>query len=186
MSKKRPYYPIHKITTGKYTTGGEFYTDTGMPYIGPYHILPNGQYYTEFVPSNKSYELYDSISLNSENLVYNSLSKIKNNNYVAPIYFLPRPEPDQYKLGYFIRYFVQKKSDPKTTIMEIDRDQYISVNTTNGPGINGVLWRRAELDWRINGDISFVSQINSNTINQKEIEFPGIAKYITNLIQFIL
>ena len=58
MAKTRPYFALHQIDTGKYTRGGEYYKLDGDVYVGPYHILPNDQIFTGFVPAISSVEIY--------------------------------------------------------------------------------------------------------------------------------
>lgn len=183
-TRKRPYYALHQIETGKYTKGGELFREDGTPYVGPYHILPNGWYYSGFVPLSDSIELFESKPSDADP-IYTRLTKVETGNYLEPVYVRPKPEAEDYNNGYMNRYFVQKRNNPISSIVEISKDQFDSVNRTNGPGINAYLWRRIEIPWRIRGkSINEVSDINLSVVKDASKKFIGIGKYLINLIEF--
>jgi hypothetical protein len=178
MSKKRPFFQIHQIETGLYTSGGEFFLETGDVYIGPYHKLPNEQYFTGFKPLERSIELFTVVNDVIGDPVYRRITKIKTGKYIQPIFKPQVATDDEMKSGEYRRYFVQQKNDPIGTIIEIDKDQYASVNITNGPGINGLLWRSISFIWRVNTSNEDIYKMNAITINGLEGEFRGLLKYL--------
>lgn len=184
MPRKRPYFPLHRITTGKYTKGGEYVLENGSDYIGPYHILPNGWLYSGFIPHSTSVDLYDIDVHSDKNIKYMELTSIKTFNYISPVYTLPQPSIQDYNNGYFVRYFVQKRSNPIRSIIEINYDQYTTINKINGPGINGYIWNSSQLKWHIRGHIDSIKFENQRSLNLTESTFSGISNYITNLIEF--
>lgn len=178
MSKKRPFFQIHQIETGLYSTGGEFFLETGDPYVGPYHKLPNGQYFTGFKPIGSSVELFTVVNDVVGDPTYRRITRIKTGKYIQPIFKPQVPTDDEMKAGEYRRYFVQQKNDPIDTIIEIDKEQFASVNITNGPGINGLLWRSVSFIWRVNTTNEDVYKMNTITVSALEGEFRGIMKYL--------
>lgn len=185
MSRKRPYFPLHRITTGKYSKGGEYVLENGTEYIGPYHILPNGWVYTGFIPHSKSTDLYNINTILNHDSKYLELTDIKTNNYISPKYITPNPSLEDYNNGFFIRYFVQKRANPINSILEIDHDQATSINKINGPGINGTIWNSVHFNWLIRGTMQTIITGNQMTLYTAERQFKGISNYIKNLIEFI-
>ncbi len=121
----RPYYNLHQITTGKYSSGGEFVIKDGSIYIGAYHILPNGQKFSGFRPEKGSIELYD-LRLNPTQDIqrYNQITGNAINRYLTPISFSPLPTLEEYNNGRIERFFIQKRNSALNSIMEIDSIQF--------------------------------------------------------------
>lgn len=182
----QPYYNLHQISTGHFTSGGEFVLYSGEEYIGPYHILPNGQRFTEFRPTQKSVELYE-LRLNPtfDILKYNQITGNKVNQYVVPISFEPLPNLDDYNRGWIERFFLQKRNNAEFTIIEIDSNQFNSINTKNNPGINGIIYNSLRIEWKISklpkDDIFY---LNSRTIQLNEPNFNGLTRYLINPLEF--
>lgn len=183
---QQPYYGLHQITTGQYTEGNEFVIQTGEMYIGAYHILPNGQRFTDFQPSNSSVELFElRLIPTPEILKYNQITGNGVNRYIVPIPFQPNPTLDDYKRTKFERFFIQKRNSPSNTIMEIDGTQYNSINTTNKPGINGVLWNKLKIDWII----SKIPKSDAEYLNLQQVfknlpAFPHLSEFIVDGLEF--
>ena len=161
----KPYYNLHQITTGKYTLGYEFVFSNGEDYTGPYHILPNGQFFTGFQPEANSEELFKKrITATQDLLTYNKITQGEINKYVPPIAFQPNPTPKDYDTGKIQRFFVQKRNSPLNTIMEIDSEQFNSVNVKNNPGINGVIYNSVIIEWVISkiplNDAQYLNQLH--------------------------
>ena len=183
---QQPYYNLHQILTGQYTSGDEFVLPDGSIYIGAYHILPTNQRFTEFRPTEKSVEIFE-LRLNPtlDILKYNQLTGNEINRYIAPVSFNPSPTPDEYKKGTIERFFIQKRNSPLNTILEIDSVQYNTINTTNNPGINGTLWNKLKIAWRISKLPKEDAQyLNIRTLQQATPNFPGIGTFITNTLEF--
>lgn len=183
---QRPYYNLHQLTLGQYTDGNEFILADGSIYVGSYYILPTGQRFTGFRPETTSVELFE-LKLNptEDILKYNQLTGSEINRYVMPISYQPIPNNDDYKRSYIERFFVQKRNSPLNSILEIDGQQFNSINTLNRPGINGVLWNKLKLEWKI----SMLPKEDIYYLNQRQIEknllnFPGLNTFITNPMEF--
>lgn len=183
---QRPYYNLHQVTTGQYTSGNEFVLSTGEIYIGPYHILPNGQRFTEFQPVDRSIELFEfRLNPTADILKYNTITGREINRYLTPNPFYPRPSLDDYRIGWIERFFIQQRTSPINTIIEIDSIQFNGVNTQNSPGINGVLWNRLRLEWKISKlSTDDIQYLNNRSIQMAEPSFTGISEYLTNPLEF--
>jgi len=185
MAIQKPYYAKHQIVTGQYSPGGQYITENGIDYIGGYHILPTGQAFSEFSPKDNSIELFiKKFDISEDVRSYNKIQGIKNVNYIQPSPILVRPTLDDYNDGFIYRFFVQKRNNPLITTIEIDNEQYNSINTQNKPGINGVIWNSYMIKWKITG-----ATIDEH--NQREIDksitagFIGLKKYyLKNLFEF--
>lgn len=186
MRIKRPYYAIHQITTGQYTEGNEFVLSDGQIYVGPYHILPTGQYFTEFIPQQKSLELLPLRNIpTSDVLTYNKISEQTTNRYLVPVLKIPILTVGDYKRGKIERFFCQKRNSPKSTIIEIDATQYNAFNNQNRPGINSALWNRLKIEWVISKiPIQDAEFTNKQTIASNENKFNGLTFYLTDALEF--
>jgi hypothetical protein len=186
MSIRKPYYGLHQITTGQYTSGNEFVLDDGSDYIGLYHVLPNGQVFTDPVPKLTSKQLFTKRADISEVVKrYNRIVGEDASRYVSPVAFQPMPSANDYEFGEIQRFFVQRRNNPRTTIVEIDSGQFNTINTSNLPGINGVIWNSIIIPWRI----SNISKEDTHIINQRELinaeqKFRYIGVYIQNTLEF--
>lgn len=182
----KPHYNLHQIDTGKYTSGNEYALVDGQPYTGPYHILPNGQKFTGFRPDRSSVELFE-IRLNPtpDILRYNAVTSNGIDRYSAPYPYYPMPTLDDYARGHFQRFFIQKRNSPLNSIMEVNVEQYNSVNTQGNPGLNGVVWNRLLLEWKISkipkADAEY---LNSSAVARSEPSFPGIINHLPNGLEF--
>lgn len=186
MPVRKPYYALHQIITGKYTPGDEYVLDTGEDYIGAYHVLPNGQVFTGPRPIPTSAELFEKRNdLAPSVKLYNSILNLKVSQYDSPVAYQPMPTPSDYERGVIQRFFVQKRNNPSVTIVEIDSVQYNSINTTNSPGLNGVIWNKLLLQWKI----SLIPSTDAALLNRRELvfaelNFPGIGLFLPNVLEF--
>ncbi len=183
---EQPYFGLHQLTKGLYTNGNEFVLDNGMDYVGLYHINPNGQRFTGARPE-KTTQLLTVKRFNQtpETLLYNKVTANVNPTYVSPVLIAPIPEMSDYQRGTIQRFFLQKRNSPKNSIIEVDSNQYNSVNTTNKPGINGVIWNRCLINWIISKiPKEDTLYLNTRSINQVLIKFPHINEYLTNKLEY--
>jgi len=183
---RQPHYNLHQILLGQYTSGGEFVIESGEEYVGGYHVLPNGQRFSEFRPTDKSVELFEKrINPTQDILRYNQITGNQINKYVPPISYQPLPTVEEYKKGHFDRFFVQKRNSPLNTIIEIDGQQFNQVNTLNNPGINGVLWNRLQINWKISKIPSEDAYyLNRYALQVSTPKFPGIGEFLPNPLEF--
>lgn len=182
----KPYYNIHQIKTGQYTSGNEFVFLDGTDYVGSYHVLPNGQRFTGFQPESTSMELIvKRIESTPDLLRYNQINDLSVSQYLPPISFQPNPSTEDYRLGKIQRFFIQKRNSPLNTIMEISAEQFNSINTQNNPGINGIIYNSTGFEWIISKiPIQDAQYLNQRTLAKYEILFPYIGKFIVNPLEF--
>jgi hypothetical protein len=186
MPVSRPYFGLHQIITGLYTNGGEFILADGRDYVGPFHILPTGQRFSDFRPKPGSVELFERrIEATDDSLLYNSLTGRGAGKHVNPVTHNPQPTPQQYRTGKMERFFVQKRNSPLNTIVEINAEQYNQINKENRPGINGVLWNKIMILWRISTiPAEDAAVLNRRTLQETEDKFPGIGLYLSDILEF--
>ena len=93
------YIPKNKIQTNLYTSD-EYVDDARNPYTGYYYKLYNGTFFTGRYPGEipNSVQLYPSI----DGPTYNIDEK-------ANVFKL-FPTPNDYKIGYFTRYFIKRRN----------------------------------------------------------------------------
>lgn len=182
----QPYFNLHQIKTGLYSSGNEFVLKDGSDYVGSYHILPTQQRFSGFQPEPLSVELFEKrLNPTQDILKYNQLSGNEINKYVPPISFSPNPTFDDYSRGKIQRFFVQKRNSPLNTILEIDAQQYNSINTLNNPGINGVIWNKVLIEWTISKvPPKDASYLNSFQIQRNIPNFPYLSTALINPLEF--
>ncbi len=182
----QPYFNLHQIKTGLYTSGDEFVLRDGSLYVGSYHILPTGQLFTGFQPEPTSVEIFEKrLNPTQDILRYNQITGNEINRYVPPISYSPSPTMDDYKKGKIQRFFVQKRNSPLNTILEIDSQQYNQINVQNNPGINGIIYNSLLFDWiisKIPKDDAFY--LNQLTLQKNTLNFPYIGLFVTNPLEF--
>jgi hypothetical protein len=186
MAAFEPYYPLHKIETGKYTNGTEFVTDdiNQTDYIGLYHILPNGDYWSNSSPQPDSQKLIPKRMMVSPDVkIFNSIRNRQPANYLSPVPYFPILNVSDYQAGYIMRYFVQKRNNPQVTITEIDASQFNTLNDKNRSGISILLWNYVELKWTIKGT-------HALHLNMQEIQraisngFINLQNYLKDPLEF--
>lgn len=180
-----PYYSHHQLLTGQYTSGQELILGDGTDYVGGYHIQPNGKYFSEFSPNKNSVELFEKRFDWTEDVrIYNKINNVVTSKYIQPTVHLARPTLEDYQEGYVYRYFVQKRNNPRVTIMEIDVDQYNKINSKNQPGLNSTIWNAVAIKWKITG--ASIIEFNEREILTSEIQFSfiGLRSYIKDLLEF--
>lgn len=186
MPVRRPYFNLHQIITGQFTSGGEYVFADGTDYIGAYHILPTNQLFTGTRPESKSREIFEKrIDITKDILRYNSNTGNVSPRYETPVAISRVPTSDEYQLGEMERYFVQRRNSPLNTIIEIDGIQFNKINTRNNPGINGIIWKELLLKWKI-GKIpkDDIYESNRRLVEKEENGFPGIKNFLSNFLEF--
>lgn len=174
------------ITKISYTNGKEYMLSSGMEYIGYYHIYKNNPFTGQ--THENSYPLIKYVSdFNVQKYIsFKGINKFKD-----PIETIIYPTEEDYKKGYFTRYFIKQRNYSK--ILEIDKNQYNSLSTTKG--INENFYKGVELDWKLtgsfndiykNGIIKYhgIEDTNKRTVLLKDITLSGLKLFITNYTQF--
>jgi len=196
------YYPKGQRHFGHYTKGYKWMTHDLKNYEGPFHYF--GDYdlvQTGAFPSDESRLLkpYKDL-LNRDNrdvLVYDSLTLINLYDFKSPITRLPGPGPNDVKNGYMMRYFIKQKNDITKPVIEIDEKQYKKVKAKDGANINGYLYDKLSLRWKIKGPrkdqftdrtkkvvrIYGVEDSNRRTVFAKNMKMPGLSDALRDLTQ---
>ena len=198
---KRPkiYYPKTKIITNLYTQGKEWMYENGVEYIGYYHRYLDGLVLTEpyynLVKSEKIIP-YSEIKQNQPNVIYDSISNLQVSFNVSPTNVYTLPTLDDYKKGFFKRYFIYRRNlkDIYKEFFEVNNTQYKSWKTPR-EGIDEILYNAFVIEWRLTGplnDITAEGQIiefgvhdtNKRLVYLNEKQFPGIIKILTDYTEF--
>jgi len=178
------------------TLGREYMTDKSIEYIGPYFKIDNkaypgrpddfsaGKLPKPLIPWLEDFLVRKYIRANS-NMPY-----MLNN---SPISYSPTITSADYEKGYIYRYFCRKRNEVPNGIVEISKNNYEKMSSLTG--INRDLYADFKLKWIIKGslnDIMYgnmvsqqsVSNANKSAVMKAEKDFPGISKFITNMIEF--
>jgi hypothetical protein len=186
MPVSKPYYNLHQVITGQYTSGNEYVFSDGIDYIGPFHVLPSNQYFTGPRPESNSKEIFEKrqdIAL--DQLIYNRKTGNSISRYETPVAISRNPTSDEYSIGQMERYFVQKRNSPLNTIIEIDGIQFNKINQQNNPGINGMIWRGLLINWKISKlPMNDAYYANRQIILKEENNFPGLKNFLVNYLEF--
>lgn len=133
--------------------------------------------------------------LNNESVFDYYVSK---NNYLrsftTPKNSFVYPTENDYDNGVFTRYFIRKRNDNSSLILEIDKDQFSTMSPTSG--IDSNIYYAIQVDWKITGPdedivdssgnivVYGIKDTNDRTLQLKELEMPGIIDKLKNLRQF--
>jgi len=170
-----PYIPKNKIQTGLYTNGGEYaFASNNQNYSGPYYKTYDGKFYSGNGPNDTT----------TKELILISQNDTGNPDFPSVPYDPLLPTPQDYKNGFFTRYFNIRRNQPLFT--EISKDTYDKYQQRDSQ----VLWklyRVFSLKWELTGDINKVAQTNKNVtelVERKEKAL-GLGLYLKeNWIQY--
>ena len=90
---------------------------------------------------------------------------------------IPSPTDKQYKIGYIIRYFIQKVNDRNAPIFEITSNSVSKFS-------NSAFYKTTSLDWRLNGTPEQIKKSNAASVKLASADIPKIGLYLPNLLQF--
>jgi hypothetical protein len=175
------YIPKNKIQTDLYTSGGEYIIlSSGQNYIGYYHKLYNGKFFTGKTPNESDIKelivFVGNEDLNPDGFNISSTPSIPYN----PIL----PTEKDYQVGEFVRYFSIKRNQP--IYIEIDKDTYSKYQARN-PQVPWKLYKAFSLIWKLTGDVNQVAQVNKNITELTETQenIFGLGLYLKeNWIQY--
>jgi len=163
------YIPKNKIKSNLYTQGGEFvFVSTNEEYIGDYHELYNGKFFTGSTAN----------SLNKQELKpVIPLSPVNDVPTTNNIYSSLSPTPQDYKNGEFVRYFICRRNEP--LFVEIDKANFTKYQQKD-PTISWKLYKPFSLFWVLTGDINQVAQTNRNVTQLVETKekVDGLSLYL--------
>jgi hypothetical protein len=204
------YFPKGRIQENLYTNGGEFTkTSTGEDYIGKYYKTYDGKCKTGPNPLEGPSESLEAtnnqqdsrIPQNNFNKAYLQNSSIKVNTNILNLAVLIDPTPIQaipteedYKRGYYLRFFAQKRKGQAYSIVEIDEETYTDL-TTNQQKYNYLTWKALKLFWQLTGPkkdnktnrtqvVAGIEDTNLRLIRQQEKGFPGLNLYLKDPLQY--
>jgi hypothetical protein len=139
---------------------------------------------------------YSEIKRNQPNVIYNSISDLQVSFNVSPTNVYTLPTLDDYKKGFFKRYFIYRRNlkNIYTEFFEVNDKQYKSWKTPR-VGIDEILYDAFVIEWRLTGpknDIVANGQIiefgvhdtNKRLVYLNEKKFPGIVKILTDYMEF--
>lgn len=191
MKRSRLQYSKDEIIDNLYTTGKEYMLyDTDTEYIGPYHKYTTGEVFTEFTwKPNISKKLVQFKNINSVQYQFQKINPNIKTTYDSISYYIPTPTSENYKNGKITRYFLKKVNEYK--IYEVSEDVY---NKHSAESIDPNLYTSLKLDWIISGIpnsvvkngiyIQGISEQNSKTVYNAELQLPGITKLLPDFLQF--
>ena len=199
-----PYYPKNKIQTNLYSNGKSLVNASTLAlYTGPYYKVSNGQMFIGQNPQSNRYpeELIDifdfpEIDETITNTVVSTTSGETVGQYVQnlkdkptdkqiPIPFYPKPTPQDYKKGYFTRYFAKQINN--FSFIEINRQTYLNLFQNNSEYL-WELYYVTEIPWQISGDVNKVYHTNENVVKlQERNKFRGLSDFLRkNYLKFHL
>lgn len=160
---------------------GQLFTGKGMPYSGLYKAV-EGIPFTYSAETKISERLY-TVQEYTASLVRGKL-KVKG-GYDIPVSTMPVPTVFDYSRAFLKRYFVQKRTQPRESILEITLEQFLSIDINENPfAVNGRLYNKVEIDWYITGTETFVKFTNEKNLKAAEQAFPGIINHLRDPLQF--
>ena len=186
------YFPKSKASVLK-TTGLEFIkVSNNEPYEGSYIEFSDGTFYTGNDPARLGEQLIRRVALSSNfesgdsNNQYRRLKKEIHGN-LAKITTIPpfktKPVPNDIDRGYFTRYFC-KRANEKVNYFEISEQTY-NLLLNKDPKYDYNLYTIGSIEWALK-EINSISQeeINQNTLNIKQLEFPFLNLLFNNLSEY--
>lgn len=163
------------------TGGSEFFTLNGKEYVGEYY-LDNNIAYIYFPESKIREKLIPRFMHNTE--LIRSRSKHRG-GYTAPNPYIPAPTSIDYARGIIDRFFMQKRTFPKNTVMEVSKEDFSRyAPSDNYNRINSNVYNATTLKWAIAGNPEYIVHHNKMQIEKVVRQFPGLDWYLINLKEF--
>ena len=177
------------------------------PYTGPYYKLSSGKMFVGATPKANRYpeeiiNLDDIVvgednavtnriatpsrvtttSTVNETLVYNYVGNLPLDNKptprLVPTPFYPKPTPQDYKRGYFTRYFAKQVNN--FAFIEINQSTFSSLSQNNSEYL-WELYYVTEIPWQISGDVTKVYSTNEKVVAiQEKDKFKGLSTFLRN------
>jgi len=187
-----------KTQTHLYTKGGEFSLD-GVDYIGEFHIegsfaftgptpidigtninkvgdpdLVKSKIKLSAAETNSSGKMLGRVYLEQYQYDY---EKIKNfdisiRNFADPIPYLYKPKDAAFEAGEDERYFVQKRGDDDSYVVEIDSGQWERLGQYGG--IDDGLYAHTSVIWKLVGSFDLIAQQNELALFKAQKIIPSI------------
>ena len=171
------YYPKSQRHFGFFTKGEEYmFPHDKKEYKGPYHwygvggkreIVFTGASKT---PSSQVLIPYKDVSKDPHTFIYDEITDVSLGEWIPPVGKKPIPTKEDRQRGYMVRYFIKKSNDITAPIIEIDRKQYKKCKAKEGRHINGFMYLRLSLRWKLNGPQKDVMKGGTLKISVKGVE----------------
>ena len=157
----------------KQTYGNEFINPDGTDYIGPYIETAGGL----FLAGNNLNSINGEILPKTEENLLN-IERPYNDYY--------GPTEENYKRGFFTRYFTRRRRNGK--FVEMSKEQWNVKRANKGVTSGQINWfiTGPVEDGEING-IPYLGTATKNNENLQRLEttYPGISNFFSNLIEFV-
>jgi len=150
------YYPLSRVKTNLYTEGGWYLN--GEVYRGPYYLTYDGKAYTGSNPATGPNELLTNVPrelatvearrLRGEAPITELHLEPKSNNLSLVVPYNPLISEEEYRKGYFKRYFVKRIVD-KGYIVEVDYANWTEV--VNKLNRAYEVYEGVDLMWQLTG-----------------------------------
>jgi hypothetical protein len=182
------YVPLSRIKTNLYTSGGEFvFTQNNQEYVGYYHQLFNGQYFSGTTPSQKNvYALTKIVAETTTVQTTPEENTTSISNKKLPAYYYPKPTQADYATQQFQRYFAKKINE--NIIIEITKETYNNLQAKS-PTYYWQNYTTFQMPWQIAGNKQEVETTNKNitTLTEATNRIKGLKSYLKqNYLQFYL
>ena len=188
------YYPKSKIKSGFYTSGNDYIVkSTGKMYTGFFYKTFDGKFFSGIECDGASLELVELLNKNRTTTPYQNslyrLSKSTSDSIVTEcLHYFPRVTEKDYMIGYINRYFIKRVNGNSSNIIEVSREDHLKA-------VKDPIYKTAIVKWKLvgtlydyivdpNNPIYGVWSTNERTLILKNYQFPGIGKYLKDLIQF--
>jgi len=192
------YTPGYIKREKQYTKGRE-YMFNGNEYVGYYNTTAHGLYTGKvFTKTSQRIHIIEYVE-NEQSQIYAELAETKgivtDLEFDDPVGTEIAPTNDDYKLGHFIRYFIQQRNDRQGRIREIDKDQYKAL-ADSATGLNPNYYKAVTVRWKLTGPehdkiknsritIPGIEDTNRRSVEEREFRMPGIATTLQNrLLEF--
>lgn len=167
----------------KKTNGGEYYHLDGRDYKGLYILDEKKNIAYIYKEYSKIREvLVPRFIFNTETVRLRSRTF---GGYASPQPYFPQIEASDYSLGFINRFFVQKRTAPLSSIVEVDENQFNMLrNKQSKKYLNSKIYKGLRITWLISGNEIYVEHTNRSNVQKGEKEFKGIVNFIKDYKQF--
>ena len=135
-----------------------------------YYTLNKKEMYLTGIMDTSNSKLITRVKYETMFSKYSKIKSLSRQKY--PEITPANPSESDYRIGSFIRYFVQKANNSNAKIFEISKEDFNNKNN---------LYRYTSFQWRISGKREEVNRDNRKVIIELEKEYSGIIKILFTL-----
>ena len=164
---------IERTIQGLRTKSQEFtYEQTGG-FVRPnklysiYYTLGKDEIYLTGIKDTSNSKIIKRVKNNTLFKEYKDLKTTDRENY--PITTPTKPTESDYRIGEITRHFTQSGNDKSKPVFEISKEDFDNQNS---------LYNYTSFQWRISGKKEEVIRDNSVTIQDLQVDYPGINKVL--------